>query len=87
MTPQEILLNAALLIEECGWAQGNNAHFGMPKYCPITAIHVVVPRGNEAAVGLLRDYLREPSVVHWNDMPGRTQAEVVGAMRAAAGAV
>ena len=37
------------------------------------------------AVGLLRLHLKGSRISEWNDAPGRTQAEVVSALRDAAG--
>lgn len=87
MTPQQILLDAADRIEKEGWGQRGEVMYGQPRLCPVTAIN---PYGaqfvteRDAAVKLLRHHLGVSSIVTWNDGYGRTKAEVLAAMRAAA---
>ena len=96
---RRVLLDAADLIEPEGcWTQGNMAvdadgHLCMPRgrdavcWCALGAIARSSPSHGVSmdAVGLLRLHLKGSRISEWNDAPGRTQAEVVSALRAAAG--
>lgn len=84
MTPRDVLLKAADLIEERGWGQG----FCRTSPCAVDAISTTGAKSDWPAGGraleALRDHLQVPSIAGWNDQPGRTQAEVVTALREAA---
>lgn len=86
MSPQEVLLAAADLLEAEGWAQDLPQKSG---YCPLTAICDLVGLGNEFAeagnlfaesigLGIWED------VIYWNDQPGQTAENVIATLRAAA---
>lgn len=100
MTPREVLLKAAELVER-GWCQGTGAKNGAGREVSTTgraavcwcaegalgrAAHGCEDHDFYAAKNALLRAL--PSLVlsipEWNDAPGRTQAEVVAALRAAA---
>lgn len=96
MTPAEILDGAADYIEEYGWTQGPESSSvpGCPT-CAGIAIDLAAKDGDEvvpewfAAVDFLRGVVGASrfgagGVIDWNDAPGRTQAEVVTALRTAA---
>ena len=103
MTPREVLLKAAALVER-GWCQGafavtsNGVHTNpidpdATCFCPLGAIRracaPLFPQSyNDRtvhAVGtMLHTFIRASSIPAWNDAPGRTQAEVVAALKAAA---
>ena len=91
----DVLRHAARIIEERGWCQG---YFGTSSG-PVCALGAVYAAGNGdpiptyttqrqwEAIDALRDYLDVlmiPDISHWNDMQGRTAAEVIAALRAAA---
>jgi len=94
MTPREILLRAAELVER-GWCQEAYARDAKGRevassdpvaccYCPVGAIRAAAGiYGKSEALKALRDLL-DRSAVAWNDAPGRMQAEVVEALRRAA---
>lgn len=87
-TPQETLLAAARYIEEHGWCQGS---WSQPdgSVCLWGALRAIV-------VGDHGSFSREDweplaerlplgkFAAAWNDEPGRTEAEVIAALRAAA---
>lgn len=96
---KNVLLAAAALIEPPGaWTQGEDAvdDYGCsvhPKsasalrWCAFGAIVCVAPsaRTRRAALGVLRHAVSgDDGVTGWNDAVGRTQAEVVATLRAAA---
>lgn len=87
-TPASPLERAARIIEQRGWCQNDffNPRGGV---CLDFALLISDPESNEAARRLVEAELRrrgEPgNVVRWNDHPARTQEEVVGLLRAAAG--
>jgi hypothetical protein len=88
---QQLLLDAAALIDKVGWCQGTAVnHQG--QLCAAGAMYysnkVVYLHGdlsvyNEARNHFL-DTIKDHNVPTWNDAPGRTQEEVVAAMRKAA---
>ncbi len=84
----DVMNGAADLIERDGWAQGQylNVHTG--GRCAdgaITAAGVgVTYYVRNQAREVLRAYIGGNAPVIWNDVPGRTKAEVVAALRAAA---
>lgn len=83
----EVLNGAADLIERDGWCQGTPPESG--PVCAGVAITRAARRGavrlTERAVFQLGEVIGQQwSVIPWNDAPGRTAAEVVGALRAAA---
>lgn len=98
-TVSEILNAAADLLEKPGaWTTGDYAR-GDDCFCALGAIceieGQVKPRGNvvvekeesDASRAFALFVMGEPEPYHvarWNDAPGRTQAEVVAALRAAA---
>jgi hypothetical protein len=92
-----VLLDAARLLEENGWCQ-HDFQKCTPKgtrYCLVGAVNEVV-NGIEMpsfeARCEFRDHVTEAvkaavgtkALFHWNDASGRTQAEVVAALRGAA---
>ena len=92
-TDADILLNAARIIEEFGWCQGTWTD-GAGHLCLEGAVRVALgDRPNSTkftdAFTFVRVLGRVERVVgtrpaRWNDTPGRTQAQVVAALRAAA---
>lgn len=86
MTAQEVLLEAAEYLELYGWIQGEMGAFGGP-CCIVGATVSVDPLGEARAEAQLavRRYLSVDSLPLWNDAPGRTAAEVIAALRGAAG--
>lgn len=93
----EILNAAADLIERDGWCQGAFRRNG--KHCLLGAIAETVAGDarsgfnhilahNDDAREAVRVFLAtvqcDLGVPHWNDKPGRTQTEVVAALRKAA---
>ena len=83
----EILTAAADLIEQDGWCQGSLQN-DRGQHCIMGAISYAaadysVPEYH-AAVDAVVETVDAYSVVRWNDQPGRTQAEVVAALRKAA---
>lgn len=90
MTPADVLNAAADLIDEKGWVQSRSVGPN-GEYCARAAVITAASKKGEGpfpALGILWDYIkdtaRSPSVSAWNDTPGRTQAGVVAALRAAA---
>lgn len=89
MLPSDILFKAANLIEPEGrWVQGNFAQEG-GRYCAAGAIFFAAPLGDDrrqgdAASALFCKVIRRKNIGHWNDVPSRTQAEVIAALRQAA---
>ena len=90
MTPAEALLRAAALVGR-GWCQGHYAtdRGGVddgPCYDAHGAICAAVEPGpiRSAAHCAMERTVNHISVICWNEAPGRTQAEVVQALRAAA---
>ena len=96
MTARELLLRAADHIERYGWMQGELGPPGS-RCCALGAIAAVQTTywaRSEAATTLEAWLLRQRgsnsfdggfSITFWNDTLGRTAAEVVAALRAAAG--
>lgn len=96
MTPQQVLLAAARLIEEGGWIQPVTGGYseGMGQ-CAFSAIFTIgngaFDTYNGAARRLLAFLTGDPDgsygrIFEWNDAPGRTKAEVLAALHGAAGA-
>lgn len=87
MTPNEVLFDAARHLEVHGWLQGIAGESRKP-CCLIGATVAVDPLGEARteAQAILRDHLgvRSGGLAQWNDAPGRTAAEVIAALRAAA---
>jgi hypothetical protein len=88
----QVLTRAADLLEERGWCQGELTN-DQGQHCALGAIVEVA--GGESAVrehlqfyrGILpriEDIIGEPDLLLWNDESGRTPAEVVAVLRAAA---
>jgi hypothetical protein len=90
MTPQQVLLAAADLIEQNGWARHTAARMirGKEHYCAIGAIVAVTPKAAsvDAACDLLLTVIHEPlhSISYWNDWVAMDKRTVVRAMRRAA---
>ncbi len=87
MNTSEVLDRAADLIEERGWHQGGAGWGGDGSLCVINACSQVDRRMGAwlDATDRVMDYLGiNGGLAGWNDAPGRTQAEVVGVLRAAA---
>ena len=93
MTPTEILIAAREKIER-GWTQGAHARDRRGKstpasrgsavcWCPQGAIGAVSPpeewKKYRDALGLLEAAVGTNLIPSWNDIPGRTQAEVLAA--------
>jgi hypothetical protein len=99
MKPSEVLAKAADLIEpEGAWRQGYYARDGAGRdcdahdpsaicWCAVGSIERSVPICNyddlDEAERFLTRALGGAYVPHWNDAKGRTQAEVVSALRKA----
>lgn len=90
-TTADVLRGAARLLEEFGWCQ---LEWESPtrRMCASGAINMaasgdanVYSRLGDAAKDEVRRYLDYPMLA-WNDTPGRTAAEVIAALRAAADA-
>lgn len=80
MTTVEILCAAQALVGK-GWCQGEYTAKidGKPiAWCARGAVLAVCPTGASDASWLLWNVVNE-DIVHWNDAPGRTQAEVIQA--------
>jgi len=98
-SPREILLEAAELLEKPGaWTQKSAARdkqgrhvlfdeVGAVSFCMIGAISRIsnneYPAYQDAKLALSR-VVGRPGIVTFNDAPGRTQSEVVTALRKAA---
>jgi hypothetical protein len=87
-----VLLEAAKLVER-GWCQGRERDFrdGIACYCALGAINASSPLSGDFdpydyAYDSLAFYIgvNLGEVSEWNDASGRTQAEVVAALRGAA---
>lgn len=99
MTPREVLLKAAALVER-GWCQGHYAldDHGNPALVEddascFCAEGAIIAAGRTDSGSDFMETVRvlgraigvhESKIIAWNDAPGRTQAEVVAALRAAA---
>lgn len=99
MTPREVLLKAAELVER-GWCQGHYAldDHGNPALVEDDACYFCAEGAIIAAMrnDHGRDFMEtvralgraigvhNSKIIPWNDAPGRTQAEVVAALKAAA---
>lgn len=103
MSTAEILVQAADLIEERGWNQGDYVN-DCGGLCTFGALYIAVGLTpafirtdeadqralaaltvvDEAAQALRQHVGRDVGISEWNDAPGRTKAEVVTALRAAA---
>jgi hypothetical protein len=87
-TTRDVLLHAALLIEERGWNQGSYQQDG--RLCLLGAINLAQTgrhdKWNDMEATLAVRGVLPTSCGDWNDAPGRTAAEVIAALRAAADA-
>lgn len=97
MTPREVLLKAAEMVER-GWCQGMGARNAAGREVRPTSraavcwcAHGAILRSAKDGVGwLCMEHLARAigiapcDVTGWNDAPKRTQAEVVSALKAAA---
>ena len=83
VTTREVYLRAADLIEERGWCQGK---FGTDDRLCILGAIFAAEREWHRSIGLdaLRMVIGRDVIVPWNDQEGRTQEEVVSALREAA---
>lgn len=87
----DVLNGAADLIERDGWVQGSAASIG-PARCAGIAIDRTAQRldtnGYPVVCGFAKflglDGFATAEIINWNDTPGRTKADVVAALRAAA---
>jgi hypothetical protein len=104
-TTRDVLLHAALLIEERGWCRVDRqdadghlclvgaievAQFGSvydteADWNPSISLEQLDPFGLPA-VAVVTKHVGAEKAWHWNDAPGRTAAEVISALRAAADA-
>jgi hypothetical protein len=85
-TPAGMLTAAADLIEQRGWCQ-RKFQDDDGRLCVEGAIYhglAVLDRVCFDAVRILRRHIGDDSLIRWNDQPGRTQDQVVAALRAAA---
>ena len=98
-TVPEVLLRAADLVEARGFGQAGQVPVYRYEVTPAdrlcAALAIGVAAGDTGHWGTslaakaeraLQEHLGVEDVVDWNDVPGRTAAEVVAALRAAAGA-
>jgi hypothetical protein len=78
----EKLRAAADLLATNGWIQGapSDKH---DRYCMTGAINVVTDDADvyEDATEAVLDRLGTPSIIWWNDQPGRTAEQVIAALR------
>lgn len=99
MSPQDVLRQAADLIERTGWCQGVYARDARGvitdfisdaavEFCALGAIFHCEPEGYAADVSapeqLLVNRIGTRTVGEWNDAPGRTKDEVIATLRKAA---
>lgn len=95
MTPQEVLLKAADLIENNGWTQNfmarnveglsvNQLSIEASCFCILGAMLNISGNHADDAAKILRDHLNIPHIAMWNDNPSRTKEEVINALREAA---
>jgi hypothetical protein len=84
-TTSKILLRAAELIAERGWAQGS-LRADDESMCALVAIANADETGTQryAAYGVLLKLLPDGRVANWNDAPERTAEEVIDTLIAAA---
>ena len=88
-TPQQILLDAANLLEERGWCQDEFQN-KQGQMCMLGAMRVAlwdkVIYPAHPAYGLACDAtgMNGMKIAEWNDTPGRTQQEVISKLREAA---
>ena len=90
---------AADVLERDGWTQNTNLNEETGCRCAMGALAYVASNGETSHDGVLRDTPRDirlraatgplvdlinNGITMWNDTPGRTAAEVVAALRAAA---
>jgi hypothetical protein len=85
---RKILLDAADLIEKEGWVQREYGRIGRG-FCIEGAIkHIAYPSmqfdAMSEAVWAMEHHVRTANIPTWNDRLGRTKAEVLAALRAAA---
>lgn len=94
MTARDVLLAAADVIECNGWCQDDAGRVGGPR-CVLGALRqACLPElpglAHAEAHGRLRTFVHASGasfdLIAWNDAPGRTAAEVIAALRGAAGA-
>jgi hypothetical protein len=85
----DVLLRAALLIEEHGWCQ-RQSRTGSGALCPVAAIAAAAAGDKDlehrAQTALERWVIwnsHDQSVASWNDAPERTRDEVLAALRGA----
>ncbi|SRR5258708_3522115 len=89
---QKVLLDAADLIERRGLAKGAFVRNG-EALCVMGAVlmarygYLALGRDDpdeRAACDIFRKHINVSDITDWNDVPSRTKAEVVGALRGAA---
>jgi hypothetical protein len=90
MTPaQKVCADAADLIERCGWVQGVSEGPNGETCIQSALYNVTSPidfySEYSPALQLIRDAIGSAYIPDWNDTPGRTKAEVIAALRKAAG--
>jgi hypothetical protein len=84
-----VLLEAAHVIEQVGWTQGQSVSL-TGAVCVGAALGVAADGDEDAelaALSALQELLPWPSVLEWNDEPERTRFEVLTMLRFAAQAV
>lgn len=92
MTPQDVLRQAADLIERTGWCQGDIYELGengILGYCAEGAIREVADKSGERfdirdLLALAETGTDGDALYVWNDTPGRTKEEVIATLRRAA---
>lgn len=83
MTPAKALRDAADYLEKNGWCQGRNETKD-GRVCLVEALaRVADPKTHLAAYDFLSTRYGGVALSRWNDAPGRTQAEVIAALREA----
>ncbi len=81
----DVLNGAADLLERDGWCQ-KRGRIGPKRDVATAVVDAAVEswRAANQAFPWLREVIGQDGVTIWQDAPGRTQAEVVAALRAAA---
>lgn len=93
MTPEEICLKAAEIIERNGWNQGSFVSddgsvciAGAARMASWGSVYTKNDRNLAAyfeARRLIREVIQEPDVVEWNDAPQRSKEDVILALKQA----
>ena len=84
--PSEVLIEAAQLIDECGWGQGQYESEDKC-LCALGAIRKASNPGSKSradAMLMLAVHIGSPDVSGWNDRDDQTKANVTATIREAA---